>query len=395
MNATFSQIRAFRLRAHHLDQKLPPSALTQAAGACGLQNSPPGAWETALFNRVEGCTLAALHHSLYEQKQLLQAWSFRGAPVVFPAGESGVFLTPLVARAGGQPWIYSVGVSAGLSQMQMRLGALLALSARAALSLDNRSVTGKDALDQTLADLVESDLPAGKRDLWRAPSMYAKPGRQTVGGAVVSFMLRPCSFLSLVVFGRRAGASPTFTSLKNWTGGQAPAAPEGDRALARKFLHCYGPATAGHLMEWLGCGRAQALRVFSAAAEEMEPVSVSGKTRYILSADRESLLAGAPPEDNLCLLGAHDPYLDVRDRDVLLNDPALRRQVWKTVANPGAILKGGRVAGIWNAKAQKGALEISMNLFDTMTAPQRRSLQGLAEAYAAFRGLRLKICALS
>ena len=51
MECTASQARAHRLRAHHLDRKLPPATVEQAAGACGLQNSPPGAWGTALHNR--------------------------------------------------------------------------------------------------------------------------------------------------------------------------------------------------------------------------------------------------------------------------------------------------------------------------------------------------------
>ena len=52
---------------------LPSGQIETAAGACGVQNSPPGAWETALFNRVEGCTLPELHDALYRRKTLLQA----------------------------------------------------------------------------------------------------------------------------------------------------------------------------------------------------------------------------------------------------------------------------------------------------------------------------------
>ena len=63
---SFEQIRAYRLRAHHLDQKLPPDALEKAAGACGLQNSPPGAWETAAYNRLTDCTLRGLQNALYK-----------------------------------------------------------------------------------------------------------------------------------------------------------------------------------------------------------------------------------------------------------------------------------------------------------------------------------------
>ena len=48
-------IIAYRLQTHHLDTKVLMKDLAEAAGACGLQNSPPGAWETALFNRLRMC----------------------------------------------------------------------------------------------------------------------------------------------------------------------------------------------------------------------------------------------------------------------------------------------------------------------------------------------------
>src|SRR5699024_8344322 len=62
------QVRAFRLQSHHLDRPLPLDLLTAAVGACGVQNSPPGTWETAMWNRVEGITLRQLEHALYEEK---------------------------------------------------------------------------------------------------------------------------------------------------------------------------------------------------------------------------------------------------------------------------------------------------------------------------------------
>lgn len=165
---TPEQIRAFRLRAHHLDRKLPPGALEAAASVCGFQNSPPGAWETALWNRVEGCTLQAAEY------------------------------------------------------------------------LETHTVTRKEALDAALAEIVEAALPAEKLPLWRAPSMYGP--RQTVGGAVVSFMLRPCAFRFRVVFGARDGIHPTFTSFRRWTG-HMPAVPtDAEKRLVQKFLHAHGPA---------------------------------------------------------------------------------------------------------------------------------------------------------
>ena len=53
MIVTGEQVRALRLSRHHLDRPLPSGALVEAAAGCGVQNSPPGAWETALWNRME------------------------------------------------------------------------------------------------------------------------------------------------------------------------------------------------------------------------------------------------------------------------------------------------------------------------------------------------------
>ena len=110
---TLNQVRSFRLRAHHLDREYGKTEVYRAAGACGLQNSPPGAWETALHNRIPECGREEMERLLYREKTLLQAWSFRGLPVIFPAGESSVFLGALAAQ-GEEPWIYTDGIGLAL-----------------------------------------------------------------------------------------------------------------------------------------------------------------------------------------------------------------------------------------------------------------------------------------
>ena len=391
MDITPEQVRAHRLRAHHLDRRYPASRILEAAGACGLQNSPPGGWETALFQRLEGCSLPLLRDALYRDRALLQAWSNRGVPLVFPAGESGVFLSPLLAREGECPWIYTRGITAALDFVGMSFDEAHARVREAARCLDGTTVRSKEALDQLLADRVGEQLPPEQRALWDSPSMYGRPDRQTVGGAAVSFLLRPCSFASLVVFGRREENSPTFTSFRRWLGREPSPCPQGEAELVRRFLHCYGPAAPADLQAWLGSSPQQAKRLWSAAAEEMEPVRVLGRTRWALIRDRDSLTA--PPEQpgRLILLGPHDPYLDLRDRALVLEDPARQRQVWRTVSNPGAVLKDGRVAGIWTGKAVQGRLEFSLSLWEPLSPGARRALEHEAGAYAAFRGLELSL----
>lgn len=391
---TPAQIRNFRLRSHHLDAVYTKSDIQELAGACGMQNTPPGAWETALYNRVPDCTRSEMNQLLYEKKTLLQSWSFRGTPVVFPASESSVFLSALIPDEQ-EPWIYTNGIALALDFLQMDFDSLLQLLKEVILQLDDHVIESKSALDQTLAGWMAPFLPAEKRELWNRPSMYGSPDVQTVGGAVVSFLLRPCAFHGLVVFGKREGISPTFTSFKNWTGSPLLLDKDAVKKLVRKYLHCYGPATPDMFISWLGCSGRQGRRMWNSISEEMEPVTALGKKAFILSDDRNSLLepvyaAGTYPGDckrDLLLLGGHDPYLDQRDRAVLQPDPKLQKQIWKLVSNPGAVVCRGEIIGIWTTKKKGKGMEVKMTLW--AEPEQKPRLQGLAEEYAAFRQEKL------
>lgn len=390
MKVENNQIRNYRLSSHHLDKRYPADDIMKIAGACGLQNSPPGAWEIALFNRLEGCTLNMLHELLYEKKQLLQAWSYRGVPVVFPTGQSDVFLTALISRQGEEPWIYTQGITLALDFLQMEFEELLILVKEAAAYLDEHTIQSKETLDKTLAGMISGRLSEEKRELWNAPSMYGNPERHIVGEAVVSFLLRPCSYDSLVVFGERRGISPTFTSYRNWIGQAHIPEPEAEKKLVRKFIHSYGPTTAGNFMAWLGCTRQQAHRLWNTAADEIEPVQAEGKTSYMLSEDMESLFTAGNMEPRLMLLGAHDPYLDQRDRTVILENKSLHKMVWKTVANPGVVLREGRIIGIWKTKTLEDKLDISIELWESIMPWDMHHIETLANELAKFRGLNLK-----
>lgn len=214
----------------------------------------------------------------------------------------------------------------------------------------------------------------------------------SVGGAVVSFMLRPCAFRFRVVFGARDGIHPTFTSFRRWTGHMPAVPPDAEKRLVQKFLHAHGPADVSAFGAWLGCCPQQAKRLWQTAAAEMEPVRVAGRTRYVLAEDLEALRAAGADADAWRLLGPHDPYLDFRDRALLLEDVKRQRAVWQTVSNPGVLLRGGRVAGVWRQKLQKTSVAVEMTLFESADAAARERLEAEAAQYAAFRGVSLRAC---
>ena len=380
------QIRRFRLAAHHLDRVYANADIPVVVGACGMQNSPPGAWETAAKNRVPDISQAELEALLCREKTLLQTWSIRGLPMVFPEAESSVYLSALIPE-GDEPWIYTAGIGLALDFLQLRFDELLKVQLEVLPQLDGAVIASKTDLDRTIAGWMRPLLPAAKRELWDQPSMYGSPDKQTVGGAVASFLLRPCAFCGLVVFGGRDGTSPTFTSYRNWVGHPFKPDPGAAAELARRYLHCYGPATADMFADWLGCSGKQARRMLGLIEEELEPVTVEGKKRYILSADREQFFADGPLERELLLLGGHDPYLDQRDRAILQPDKTLQRQIWRYVGNPGVIVQRGKAVGIWNGRKKGSALEMKMTLWES--GIDRKALFDLAEEYAAFRQLRL------
>ena len=389
MTVTREQARAFRLRRHHLDRPLPSGGLVEAAAGCGVQNSPPGTWETALWNRVEGVTIPQLEQALYGEKTLLQAWSIRGVPLVFPTVDAGVFLAPLCAQPGEEPWIYTRGITGALDALGLDFDDLLPLVETACACLEGETVLSKEALDRRLAGVIEPMLPPEVRPAWNAPSMYGQPDRQTVGGAAVSFLLRPCSFRGKVVFGAREGIYPTFTSPARWLGRSLLNHPDGVRELVRRFLRCYGPTQVSDFQSWLGCSPRQAKRLWGGIEDELAPVELDGKRRWVLAEDLNLLSQGEEGEQ-LLLLGSHDPYLDLRDRELILPDKARQRQVWKTVGNPGAVLLGGRVIGLWTVRTRGENLDVSVTLFEPLSPAQRSRLEELAQGYAAFRGSALR-----
>ena len=389
MTVTREQARAFRLRRHHLDRPLPSGGLVEAAAGCGVQNSPPGAWETALWNRVESVTLHQLEQALYGEKTLLQAWSIRGVPLIFPTVDAGVFLAPLCAQPGEEPWIYTRGITGALDALGLDFDDLLPLVETACACLEGETVLSKEALDRRLAGVIEPMLPPEVRPAWNAPSMYGQPDRQTVGGAAVSFLLRPCSFRGKVVFGAREGIYPTFTSPARWLGRSLLNHPDGVRELVRRFLRCYGPTQVSDFQSWLGCSPRQAKRLWGGIEDELAPVELDGKRRWVLAEDLNLLSQGEEGEQ-LLLLGSHDPYLDLRDRELILPDKARQRQVWKTVGNPGAVLLGGRVIGLWTVRTRGENLDVSVTLFEPLSPAQRSRLEELAQGYAAFRGSALR-----
>lgn len=119
--------------------------------------------------------------------------------------------------------------------------------------------------------------------------------------------------------------------------------------------------------------------------EDVVAVVLAGETRYVLERDRDAL-DDPPGTSSLRLLGAFDPWLQVRDRDLLVADAARRKDLWRVLGRPGAVLAGTEVVGTWRPRSNGTRLRLQVERWDGH-APDA-ALEAAAEELAAHRGQR-------
>jgi hypothetical protein len=137
--------------------------------------------------------------------------------------------------------------------------------------------------------------------------------------------------------------------------GRTPAASEA----VRRFLTFYAPATPGDFAEWAGLAKSHAQRLWDDAAGDLAEVRAGRSRGWLMSDDVEAL--GSPPAaEGMRLIPPGDPYLQKPNRPLLAPEPELRKRLFRPVASPGAVLRNGRLAGLWrvHAKGRKAELTV-------------------------------------
>lgn len=103
------------------------------------------------------------------------------------------------------------------------------------------------------------------------------------------------------------------------------------RELLRRFLRRCGPAVVQDLAAWAGIMPPAARRWWGLHAGELVEVRVDGKRLWMHAEDLSAAREASNPRA-VHLLPPYDPLVEVAHRELLLPDPARRRQVWRAVA---------------------------------------------------------------
>lgn len=170
--------------------------------------------------------------------------------------------------------------------------------------------------------------------------------------------------------------------------GDAAAAPDdGPFDLIRGVLHLLGPVDPRGVAMFLDAPVADVTRRWPTDAV---PVEVDGAAAAVLRADLPDLLDGDPApgaEPVVRLLGPYDLFLQARDRQVLVPDPARHRGLWPVIGRPGAVLADGEIVGTWRPRANGRRLGLELDPWVPWDENLRAAVTAEHERLAAFRGL--------
>ncbi|GAA1314152.1 DNA glycosylase AlkZ-like family protein [Saccharothrix xinjiangensis] len=156
-----------------------------------------------------------------------------------------------------------------------------------------------------------------------------------------------------------------------------PARAEGFGDLVSDYLRLHGPAGYAEVAHYFG---APVRDVKEAWPDDL--VAVSRKAW--LPADRVEAFENPPEPEVVRLLPPLDPYLNARDRDLLVPDKDHQKQVWRVLGRRGALLVDGEVLGTWQAKASGARLDVKVSPFVSLDVDV---FAGEADRLARARGL--------
>lgn len=383
MKVSRSEVNAFRLRAHHLTDRVEQHRLLDVVGACGIQNSPPGSALLSLHARAQGVSQELVDKRVGDDKNLLQSWCMRGSPFFFPTRDAPVFTTGVLPPTEETMRQFIRGASPSVDKLELSLTDAVDLT-RAEIGT---VLTGRrlaiDELGAAIAERVADTLPTKKRRLWNQEGPHA--AGQPLGEAIVHFCIRILTLQGVVCLAPREDNAAPFVLVEEWLGKPIPDVdPERARAeLLRRYLHCYGPSTKADFAKWLGVRASDAEPWWGLVEDELTPINFGRKT-WMLTDDVDALQT-APPMQGLRLLPPRDPYTQVRDRETIV-DKKFHKTVWKPVGDPGTVLSDGAIIGTWRPRKNGNKLRLVVAPFDRLAARVKEDIEHEAKKVATLRG---------
>lgn len=349
------QVLSYRIAAQELSRvDAPPAKL--AVLDLGVQDTPYGSAKLALAARTS---------RPLDDPSLRLVWSMRGAPHLHRARD--------LAKLTSALWPLTDADAAGrITSPQIKDGARLGLAAFNQTARAFREVVRqpmpKGEVSAAVSAWIDRRLTYDCRSCRARHISNALFQQAGLAGAVQVRVDRRTTVLAPL-------SEPV----------EIPDACVGVESLIFAYLRLLGPATPSEVATFLGTVQTH-LRPWW--PEGLVEVRVEGRRAW-LPADRLDALRAAGTPRIVRLLPPSDPFLQARDRGVVVPDRARQSAVWRALGNPGVLLVDGEVAGIWRARVARARLAVTVTPFDMLPPRVRSAVHDEAARMAEARNLNV------
>ena len=354
MQVDRARVMAYRVAALGLAERGKKRPADLAVLDLGVQEYTPDSMRVALAAR----TSAGL-----EDDRLIMVWAARGAPHLHRRRELASLMRALwpVSDADATARIKSGQIPDG-----MKLGiAAFTATAQAFREVLTRSMTRGEVSREVSA---------------RVPRSLTYDCRSCKARHIAGNVWQHSGLAGGVEVESR-GKEATLAPIKGLPG--PPTENDGIDGLTTTYLRLLGPATPSEVAKYFGSAPAEMRKVWPA---DLAEVSVEGRKAWLPAASVPAL-ESAEPVRGVRLIPPMDALLQARDRDVLVPDKALQKEVWRVLGNPGALLVDGEIAGVWRAKmAGRKRVDLTVTPFGTLNPRSRKAVEEEAEQVARARG---------
>ena len=351
------QIHAFRLRRHHLLNQSAKDLVTICRDVCGVQAQIMSAAQLQLWARNHAITSTMVNDALWKTRSLVKTSLMRQTLHLVPADEFPLYIA---------------------AHKSARAKAVLSIMARCKITRDEA-----DGLSALILEELKAG-PAPRAAITAAVRPKVSKRLRLWMDKVWSIVRLPV-IEGLVCYGPGEGNQATFIRTEHWLPAQSRVDQvqidevQAQKELFRKYLRAYGPATLNDFAHWslISMAEVRALRPL------LDSELAEHNGLLLLREDMKALQAASPELDSVHLL----PYFDVYLLAHRFKEHFLKPQFYKRVyRNQGwispAVLINGEIAGVWNYKVSRKALEIEVELFVRVDSRARLKIKDLAAELA-------------
>jgi hypothetical protein len=351
-SATRENVLGYRARAQGLDRSGDLGRLLEV----GIQDTPAGTAATVLAARGV--------HQFPEVTRIV--WSWRGAPHVHREGD-------LKALAAATWPVDDADATRRISNPRIKQGAKRGLGAFAAAATALREAVTEKLPKGEVSRRVSASIPDDLNfDCPPCASRHISGGLFQLVGVAAG--------VEVLTEGRSTYLKPLPSSLRMK---QLPQAGNGLGEMLLRYLRVNGPASTASLAAHTGMTTATALK------PHLPPGLVEVETplgKAWMVEDRVDELLRAERPEFVRLLPGGDPWLTVRDRELVIPDAAQHKAVYKSLSNPGVVLVNGDVIGTWRAKLGRAkVLEVAVTGFAAVPERVRALVEAEAQLLAPSR----------